>query len=47
MLRYSCLVIGILLTLLVIVGLFTCRLGGFPVAPEPLPVTPGTTQGIL
>ena len=45
MARYSCLVTGILLMLLIIIGLFTCRLGGFPVSPEPLPVTLEITGG--
>jgi len=36
--RIPCLIIGILFALLILVGLFTCRLGGFPVAPEEPPV---------
>ena len=40
MLRYSCLITGILLTLIIIAGLFSCRLGGFPVAPGKFQVTP-------
>jgi hypothetical protein len=34
MLRYSCLVIGVLLALLVLTALLTCRLTGFPVSGQ-------------
>ena len=37
MLRYSCLTTGILLTFFVILTLFACRLGGFPMGPGELP----------
>ena len=32
MLRYSCLIIGILLVLIILLGLVTCRTTGFPVS---------------
>ena len=34
MLRYSCLIIGILLGLLLLSSMITCRLTGFPLAEE-------------
>tara|TARA_B100000315_G_scaffold205501_1_gene199270 strand:+ start:62 stop:259 length:198 start_codon:yes stop_codon:yes gene_type:complete len=35
MLRYSCLVIGVLFALIVLTALLTCRLTGFPVSGQP------------
>jgi hypothetical protein len=43
MLRYSCLVIGVLLALLVLTALLTCRLTGFPVSDQP---GAGTTSAV-
>ena len=42
MLRYSCLIIGVLAVLLLLVSLITCRLSGFPIAEgaETTPIAP-------
>ncbi len=34
MMRYSCLVIGVLFALIVLTALLTCRLTGFPVSEQ-------------
>ena len=42
LLRYSCLIVGVLAVLLLLISLITCRLSGFPIseATETIPTAP-------